>query len=163
MLHNSRKNVAKMTLRECCADLLLLQSLNKGIFQPVGVLCLQSFFLIGCHALLTKDSPALLLLPVGGEIGSALGAEERLHAGQCTSEFTCKNDSASVNSSAYNHRHNLKHGDVVFGLPQGTKLHLELIDRCASDAEISSHPSRMYSRSNAATFLVALTQSVRLN
>lgn len=104
--------MANMTLGDCGADLLLLQSLNKGIFQPVGVLRLQSFLLIGCHALLAKDSPALLLLPVGGEIGSALGTEERLHAGQRPSEFTCKDDSASANSSAYSNRHSLTRGDT---------------------------------------------------
>lgn len=71
------------------ADLLLLQSLNKGVFQPVGVLRLQSLLLIGRHALLTKDPPTLLSLPVGGEVSSALGTEERLRAGQSPSEFTC--------------------------------------------------------------------------
>ena len=79
-----------MVQRDGGADLLLLQSLHEGVLQPVGVLRLQSLLLIGRHALLTEDPPALLLLPVGGEVGSALGAEERLHAGQRPSEFTCR-------------------------------------------------------------------------
>lgn len=82
----------------CVSDLLLLQSFHKGVLQPVGVLCLQSFLLIGRHALLAEDSPALLLLPVRGEVGSALGAEERLHAGQCAAEFTCKKQNAHQKS-----------------------------------------------------------------
>lgn len=72
------------------AHLLLLQGLNEGVLQPVGVLSLQSLLLIGCHALLAKDSAALLLLPMGGKVSSALGAEERLQTGQRPSVFTCK-------------------------------------------------------------------------
>lgn len=60
------------------------------------MLCLQSLFLIGCHALLAEDSPTLLLLPVGGEVSSALGAEERLQTGQRPSEFTYRQDPAQL-------------------------------------------------------------------
>lgn len=74
------------------ADLLLLQGLDEGVLQPVGVLGLQSLLLIGRHALLAEDAAALLLLPVRGEVGSALGAEERLRAGQRPSEFTYRDD-----------------------------------------------------------------------
>lgn len=80
------------------ADLLLLQGLHKGVLQPVGVLCLQSLLLIGRHALLTEDTAALLLLPVRGEVGPALGAEEWFRAGQRPSEFTCREDSSSAHS-----------------------------------------------------------------
>lgn len=59
------------------------------------MLCLQSLFLIGCHALLAEDSPTLLLLPVRGEVSSALGAEERLQTGQRPSEFTYRQDSVN--------------------------------------------------------------------
>lgn len=85
--------------RDSGTHLLLLQGLHKGVLQPVGVFCLQSLLLIGSHALLTEDSPALLLLPVRGEVGSALGTEEGLHAGQISSEFTCRQDSASAHVS----------------------------------------------------------------
>lgn len=78
--------------RDSAVDLLLLQSLHKGVLQPVSVLRLQSLLLIGRHALLAEDSPALLLLPVGGEVGSALGTEEGLHAGQRPPEFTCREE-----------------------------------------------------------------------
>lgn len=78
------------------ADLLLLQGFDEGVLQPVGVLGLQSLLLIGGHALLAQDPAALLLLPVGGEVGSALGAEEGLHAGQRSSEFTCTQSSRSA-------------------------------------------------------------------
>ena len=64
------------------ADLLLLQGLDEGVLQAVGVLRLQGLLLVGGHALLAEDPPALLLLPVGGEVGPALGAVEGLHAGQ---------------------------------------------------------------------------------
>ena len=64
------------------SDLLLLQGLDKGVFQTVCVFCLQSLLLVGGHALLAEDPSALLLLPVGGEVGPALGAVEGLHAGQ---------------------------------------------------------------------------------
>lgn len=97
-----------MVQKDNSSDLLLLQGLHKGILQPIGVLRLQSLLLIGRHALLTEDSPILLLLPVGCEVGSALGAEERLHAGQGPSEFTYREDSASANSSVYSKSDNLK-------------------------------------------------------
>lgn len=96
-----------MVQRDSGTDLLLLQGLHKGVLQPVGVLRLQSLLLVGCHALLTEDSSALLLLPVGSEVGSALGAEERLHAGQRPSEFTYREDSASANSTSGSDSKNL--------------------------------------------------------
>ena len=80
------------------AHLFLLQGLHKGVLQSVGMLRLQSLFLIGRHALLTEDSSTLLLLPVRGEVGSALGTEERLHAGQRPSEFAYRQNFASANS-----------------------------------------------------------------
>lgn len=72
------------------ADLLLLQSLDEGVLEPVGVLRLEGLFLIGHHALLAQDSPALLLLPVGGEIRSALGTEEGLRAAKRSPQFACR-------------------------------------------------------------------------
>lgn len=64
------------------------------------MLGLQSLFLIGCHALLAEDPPTLLLLPVGGEVSSALGAEERLQTGQRPSEFTYRHDSVNNDRAA---------------------------------------------------------------
>lgn len=63
-------------------DLFLLQSFNKRILQPVGVLGLQGLLLIGRHALLAEDTAALLLLPVWSKVSPALSTEERLHLWQ---------------------------------------------------------------------------------
>lgn len=79
------------------------------------MLCLQSLFLVGCHALLTEDSPALLLLPVGGEVSSALGAEERLQTGQRPSEFTYGQDSDSVNNSYSDRRCSSRRTPRIYG------------------------------------------------
>lgn len=87
------------------SDLLLLQGLDEGVLQPVGVLRLQGLLLIGRHALLAEDPPALLLLPVRSEVGSALGAEERLHAGQRPSEFTCRGGDTRHAESDTTHTH----------------------------------------------------------
>ena len=54
--------------------LLLLECLNKGRLQPIGVLSLQGLLLIGRHALVTKDGPSLLLSPAGRKVRLTLGA-----------------------------------------------------------------------------------------
>lgn len=54
--------------------LLLLECLNKGRLQPVGVLGLQGLLLIGGHALVTENVPGLLLPPAGGKVCLTLGA-----------------------------------------------------------------------------------------
>lgn len=58
--------------------LLLLQGLDEGCLQSIGVLGLQGLLLIGGHALLAHDGTALLLTPAAGEVGLALSACERL-------------------------------------------------------------------------------------
>lgn len=58
------------------SHLLLLQSFHERVFQPVGVLGLESLLLVGGHALLAQNLTALLLLPVRGEIRAALGTNK---------------------------------------------------------------------------------------
>lgn len=53
--------------------LLLLQGLDKGCLQPVRVLGLQGFLLVGTHTLLTQDwTVTLVLPPAWGEVCVAL-------------------------------------------------------------------------------------------
>lgn len=52
--------------------LLLLQSFDEGSLQPVGVLCFQGLFLIGCHTGFTHDGSVLLLPPAAGEVSLTL-------------------------------------------------------------------------------------------
>lgn len=88
------------------ADLFLLKSLHKSVLQSICMLRLQGLLLIGCHALLAEDPAALLLLPVGCEVRSALGTEERLHARQRPSEFTCTEQPEQHAATEYDHIHN---------------------------------------------------------
>lgn len=76
--------------------LLLLQSLDEGVLQPVGVLCLQCLLLVGSHALLAQDLAIFLLLPVRGEVGAALSADEGLHTQEGRAAFPCKAPGAGV-------------------------------------------------------------------
>lgn len=54
--------------------LLLLECLNEGRLQPIGVFSLQGLLLIGRHALVTENVPGLLLSPAGGKVRLTLGA-----------------------------------------------------------------------------------------
>lgn len=58
------------------SHLLLLQRFHERVFQPVGVLGLESLLLVGGHTLLTQNLTALLLLPVRGEVRAALGTNK---------------------------------------------------------------------------------------
>lgn len=71
--------------------LLLLQRLDEGAFQPVGVLRFQGLFLIGGHALFTKHEPAfgLVLPPAAGKVSVALGADEGLSGRGLGQSYTC--------------------------------------------------------------------------
>lgn len=70
--------------------LLLLQGLDEGCLQSIGVLGFQGLLLIGGHALLAHDGTALLLTPAAGEVGLTLSACEWLRGGRSlrTSLFT---------------------------------------------------------------------------
>ena len=76
-------------------DLLLLQGLDERVLQPVGVLGLQGLLLIGRHAQLTEDAPALLLLPVGGEVRLALGAQKWVCGSRRAAELSCPPDNTT--------------------------------------------------------------------
>lgn len=47
----------------------------------------QGLLLVGGHALLTKNLPVLLLLPVRGEVGAALGTHKGLDPQQRGTAF----------------------------------------------------------------------------
>ena len=60
--------------------LFLLQGLDEGALEAVGVLLLQCFLLIVGHALLANHvlRARLVALPHGREIGAALNTRERI-------------------------------------------------------------------------------------
>lgn len=81
--------------------LFLLERLDKGCLQPIGVLSLQGLLLIGRHALVTENVPGLLLSPAGGKVRLTLGAciwLFRNRAGQRSSwdQITCVKNTASL-------------------------------------------------------------------
>lgn len=67
-------------LKDALLDLLLLlQGLDKGCLQPVRVLSLQGFLLVGTHTLLAQDRTVTLVLPPArGEVCVALRAHKWL-------------------------------------------------------------------------------------
>lgn len=70
--------------------LLLLQGLDEGCLQSIGVLGLQGLLLVGGHALLAHDGTTLFLTPAAGEVSLTLSARERLGANRSlrASRFT---------------------------------------------------------------------------
>lgn len=85
--------------------LLLLQRLHEGGLQPACVLHFECLLLVGCHAVLTHDGPALLLPPAACEVRLALRTHVGLpgqynscrHPARCreTSGLTSKEQDAS--------------------------------------------------------------------